>query len=259
MSSITANDPIDNLLDQAEAYAQKYLSLTNQDDDVSDASATLPPLSLSIPSNCVTTLPSILEGDIMYVKETEKGKGFYAKRDLKMGERLVIAKPITLVMGCEVDDDDDDSEEEEADGIKSEDSLSAATGTKRNGLIILHTLHSIIENPSIWTDKLSQLFPRSKNEAIMLPTWICSDMSLGLEIETVMNSLVELMDEATAKDIQLRLPLIVRYNVLSIETSSEMFVYPDAERGGMVNLEATALFGPEVSFFNHSCVPNVSR
>ena len=92
-----------------------------------------------------------------------------------------------------------------------------------------------------------------------LPTWICSDASIGMEVETLMDGLPELFDDVVAKEIQTRLPLIVRYNVLSVETSSEMFVYPDADNGGMINLEATALYGPEVSFFNHDHVPNVSR
>eukprot|EP00804_Cyclotella_cryptica_P002560 CCRYP_010401-RA/>CCRYP_010401-RA protein AED:0.15 eAED:0.13 QI:0/0/0/0.5/1/1/8/0/1350 len=46
----------------------------------------------------------------------------------------------------------------------------------------------------------------------------------------------------------------VQYNVLGVETSSELFVYPDVDKGGLVCLEGTGLFGPEVGFFNHSCV-----
>ena len=221
----------------------------------------------------------------MEVKETVRGKGMYAKRDLEMGQRLVVAKPVTLVMGCEVDEEDED--ESDADGSMSDgevedggrqrqskgettdvqtndgesvDPLSHATGTKRNGLILLHTLQSILENPSIWTDTLSHLFPRTTDEVSALPPWICSDVSLGMEIETTMyTALSENFDDDTARDIQRRLPLIVRYNVLSVETSNELFVYPDAESGGLINLEATGLYGPEVSFFNHSCCPNVSR
>lgn len=277
MAAITSDDdPIDNLLDQAESYAQSYLTLTNQDDD---ASASLPPLSLSIPSRHLTTLTSILEGDIMEVKDTVRGKGMYAKRDLEMGQRLVIAKPVTLIMACEVDEEDEDESDSDGDSADEEDGgrqskeknvqntdsesidpLSHATGTKRNGLILLHTLQSILENPSIWTDTLSHLFPRTTDEVLALPPWICSNASLGMEIESVMNtSLSKSFDDDTARDIQRRLPLIVRYNVLSVETSNELFVYPDAESGGLINLEATGLYGPEVSFFNHSCCPNVSR
>lgn len=275
-------DFVDDLIDQADAYAQNFLSITRQEDDASDQSVHLPPLSLSIPSKHLTTLRSILDGDTMEVKTTtERGKGFHAKRDIKIGERLVVAKPVTLVMGCEVDDDEDDDDSESDDekpnsakisknhtraddestesSNNSLDPLSQATGTKRNGLILLHTLQSIIEDQTIWTDTLSHLFPRTTDEALSLPPWICSDATLGMEIESLMSGLPELFDELTAKAIQCRLALIVRYNVLSVETSSEMFVYPDAEKGGMINLEATALFGPEVSFFNHSHTPNVSR
>merc|ERR1719276_485370 len=65
-------------------------------------------------------------------------------------------------------------------------------------------------------------------------------------------------DDDVCEEIALRLLLIVRYNVLSIETCSELLVYPDVNKGGMASLAGTGLYGPEVSYFNHSCVPNVS-
>ena len=65
--------------------------------------------------------------------------------------------------------------------------------------------------------------------------------------------------EVICKEISMRLPLIVRYNVLSIETCSELFVYPDVNNGGMSSLAGTGLYGAEVSYFNHSCKPNLSR
>jgi hypothetical protein len=245
----------------------------------------------------------------MEARESRKGRGFYAKRDLKAGERLVMAKPVCFVMGIEADDDDDDDDDDEQDDGDSEgsnedenhgseasddddynhnyksnnqqtatktnkqqdtddasdsfDPLSHATGTTRNGLILLHTLESIIATPSLWTDTLSHLFPRTIDEALSLPPWICANATLGMKIESTFQQMASscstIFDSSTIHQVQTRMPLIVRYNVLSAETLSELFVYPDVEKGGLVSLEGTGLFGPEVSFFNHSCVPNVSR
>ena len=59
-----------------------------------------------------------------------------------------------------------------------------------------------------------------------------------------------------AEQIRLRLPLVVRYNSLSVETSPELFAHPGPT--GHAPLSGTALF-MNASFFNHSSRPNVSR
>ncbi|KAL3789731.1 hypothetical protein HJC23_006724 [Cyclotella cryptica] len=318
MTGNSNDDPTDDLLDQAIAYAKNHLSVLakdNQQDDSDHSTVRLPPpLSLSIPPRHLTSLSSIRQGDIMEIRESPKGRGFYAKRDLNVGERLVVAKPVCLVMGFEVDEWDEDDDEDDSEGSEcshddnldegesdasdadgpsdesdthnnhkknnsqnatkrnnhqtddasdSSDPLSQATGSTRNGLILLHTLESVIAKPSLWTDTLSQLFPRTIDEALSLPPWICANATLGMKIESTFQQLAsscsEFFESSTIREVQTRLPLIVRYNVLSVETSSELFVYPDVDKGGLVCLEGTGLFGPEVSFFNHSCVPNVSR
>jgi hypothetical protein len=84
--AIMSNDEfIDQLLDEAEIYAQTIL---DQDDD----EELPPPLNLSsIPKEHLTTLSSIRKDDIIEIREDEKGKGFYAKRNLGVGERLVVS------------------------------------------------------------------------------------------------------------------------------------------------------------------------
>ncbi|KAL7522682.1 hypothetical protein ACHAWX_007365 [Stephanocyclus meneghinianus] len=313
MADNSNDDPKDDLLDQAISYAKNHLALlSNEDSDDDSDHSTIrpPPVSLSVSPRHLTSLTSVLQGDVMEVRESQKGRGFYAKRDFKTGERLVMAKPICFVMGFEADDweEEDDEEEQQSDGdtegskgheddgsgasddddhnhnnkgnnrqtatktnkqqhkddaSDSFDSLSHATGNTRNGLILLHTLESIMATPSLWTDTLSHLFPRTIDESLSLPPWICANATLGMKIESTFqqlaSSLSAFFDSSTIHQVQTRLPLIVRYNALSVETSSELFVYPDLQNGGLVCLEGTGLFGPEVSFFNHSCVPNVSR
>jgi hypothetical protein len=134
---------------------------------------------------------------------------------------------------------------------------SLPTGEKRNGLLILRLIDKIKSNPKLWTKTLSQLFPRDEETALKLPPWVCSCARIGLDIEQNFNELLDLqlfpedLNQETCKQIHLRLPLIVRYNVLSVETAPEQYSHFDSEKG-MVHLNGTALFGPEVSYLNHS-------
>eukprot|EP00571_Detonula_confervacea_P010954 CAMPEP_0172304888 /NCGR_PEP_ID=MMETSP1058-20130122/6257_1 /TAXON_ID=83371 /ORGANISM="Detonula confervacea, Strain CCMP 353" /LENGTH=564 /DNA_ID=CAMNT_0013016295 /DNA_START=81 /DNA_END=1775 /DNA_ORIENTATION=+ len=163
----------------------------------------------------------------------------------------------TAASDNDADDNSSDSDDE---------SIQEATGAKRNGILILRAIEKIKQTPSLWTDTLSTLFPRDIETALNLPPWFCSDPSIGMEIEMQMSKTLPSLslfskdgNEEVCKEISMRLPLIVRYNVLSVETCSELFVYPDVSKGGMASLGGTGLYGPEVSYFNHSCVPNVSR
>ncbi len=169
----------------------------------------------------------------------------------------------------EEDDDDDEEDVEVAAKADSQfhnegsdvdvDSIdgSMPSGEKRNGVLILRLLEKIKKKPKLWTGSLSQLFPRDEETALNLPPWMCSCAKVGLEIEQTFNELLDLHlfpeneNEETCKDIQLRLPLIVRYNVLSVETAPEQYSHFDSEKG-MVELNGTALYGPEVSYLNHS-------
>lgn len=336
------SDPIDSLIDQATAYALQRLSIANDDansnncdDDDDDADDAAAVLDFSIDSTHLTTLDSIARGNLMEIKkdEVKGGRGMYAKRDIVAGERLVVAKPLALVMDWEVGEEEEDDDEDDDDDIdlggdsgddddsygngndnnakkrfkpdysalktpeddNNEDDVNIsdeensspdekAAGTKRNGILILRLLQSIQQDPSLWTNTLSHLFPRDEETALQLPMWMCGDVSVGMEIEREFETLESLClfgggdadrkksssiqqhnngnkeeNEKICNEIKLRLPLLVRYNVLSVETSSELFVYPDIEHGGLMELAGTGLYGPEVSYLNHSNVPNVSR
>jgi hypothetical protein len=157
----------------------------------------------------------------------------------------------------------DDAQDDHCDDNDSGDE-SMPLGEKRNGILILRLLDKIKDDPVLWTEKLCQLFPRDEETALHLPPWMCSCARIGLEIEQGFNELPSLhlfpceSNEETCKEIQLRLPLIVRYNVLSVETAPEQYSHFDSEKG-MVELNGTALYGPEVSYLNHSGNPNLSR
>ena len=153
--------------------------------------------------------------------------------------------------------DSQDDHDGGSDGDDASIDGSMPSGEKRNGVLILRLLDKIKQNPKLWTDTLSQLFPRDEESSLNLPPWMCSCPKIGLEIEQNFNELLDLQlfpdneNEQTCKDIQLRLPLIVRYNVLSVETAPEQYSHFDSEKG-MVELNGTALYGPEVSYLNHS-------
>ena len=175
----------------------------------------------------------------------------------------------------EEDDDDDDVGENMKIAAQQHDAQddhcvndsgdeSMPLGEKRNGILILRLLDKIKADPMLWAEKLCQLFPRDEETALNLPPWMCSCARIGLEIEQGFNELQSLHlfpgehNEEVCKEIQLRLPLIVRYNVLSVETAPEQYSHFDSEKG-MVELNGTALYGPEVSYLNHSGNPNLSR
>jgi hypothetical protein len=159
-------------------------------------------------------------------------------------------KVVAAKADCQDAHDDNDVDDDSID-------VSMPSGEKRNGVLILRLLDKIKNNPNLWTDTLSQLFPRDEETSLNLPPWMCSCAKIGLEIEQSFNELLDLHlfpeneNEETCKQIQLRLPLKVRYNVLSVETSPEQYSHFDSEKG-MVELNGTALYGPEVSYLNHS-------
>lgn len=93
-----------------------------------------------------------------------------------------------------------------------------------------------------------------------MPIWICDDVDTGMLIEEAINDLgtVDGFSEEDVEEIKQRLPLIIRYNVLSVETAPELFVHPNKDGGGHVTLSGTALYYYP-SYFNHNCKPNVAR
>ena len=318
--STNAADPIDALLDEAVSYRDRRLNktadVTSPPDFTYTPITTYADFEMHDGNGKVTDkVPPIqVKGNIF------RGRGLYATRDVSVGEHLIVAKPLAMVMSWEVSDDEDeiDSEDEldydeeedmvdaerhlveydldSADGdgldeledafegeeeedddkdvkVAAKASCQAArddsdvddesidgsmpSGEKRNGVLILRLLDKIKTNPKLWTDTLSKLFPREEETSLNLPTWMCSCAKIGLEIE---QNFIELLDlhlfpenenEETCKEIQLRLPLIVRYNVFSVETAPEQYSHFDSEKG-MVELNGTALYGPEVSYLNHS-------
>jgi len=136
--------------------------------------------------------------------------------------------------------------------------------TRKEGKLLLRVLEKIKASPSIWTNTLSKLYPRDM-ATIMLP-WVCIDAVTSLEIEKEMLGLHQLSlfgsseyNEIVCREIAVRLPLIIRYNAFSIDTSSELFIYHDLIEHGLESLAGVGLYGPELSYFNHSCLPNISR
>jgi hypothetical protein len=208
-----------------------------------------PTPDLPIPANCDQSGNNLLE-----IRDTTgKGKGFYAKQDINAGTTLIGAKPISLVMDWEEDDEEDEMSMCEDDG---EEDCDVMKGSKRNGMLLARLAKAMKEKPSIWFEQVSNLFPRQVTDTI----WICECPETGMEIERAMNALAEVhqFDDDAVDEIRLRLPLIIRYNCLSVETGSELFVHPNQERGGHIALSGTGLYY-HPSYFNHSHTPNVAR
>ena len=130
--------------------------------------------------------------------------------------------------------------------------------SRLNEIMLLELLSMIQENELLWTDQLSLLFPRDTDTISKLPVWVCSDDDVFLQVERMIQALAKetsLLPE-DIKDLNLRLPLVIRYNVLSVETCSELLVYPGP--AGHSAMSGMGIFH-KASFFNHDSKPNVSR
>jgi hypothetical protein len=184
-----------------------------------------------------------------------KGRGWFANEDIPAGTVLVCEKPLAMVMDWQdpsdaLDNFEDDPDDDEM--LENESGLS-----KLNEVLLLELLSGIVQDVSLWTDKVSQLFPRTDDDLEGIDSWDCMDENVFCQFE-------ELMDELETKgltvdqiqQIRTRLPLVVRYNVLSAETSPELMVHPSPQ--GYSALSGTALYHM-ASFFNHDCQPNASR
>ena len=190
---------------------------------------------------------------------------------------MLVNKPLAMVMGWEEDewedanDDDDDEGMSEEEGEEAEEDEGILKGSPRNGMLVLRLLETIQKDPTVWFDQLTKLYPRTREELEELPIWMSSDVTIGMKIEAALTELTNVEEfqsvQAEEEDdgetnviseIQVRLPLIVRYNCLSVETSSELFSHPNPDQGGHITLSGTALYY-HASYFNHDSQPNVAR
>ena len=164
-------------------------------------------------------------------------------------------------------DNGDNNMESAEDSDEDDDGPTGSVGT---ALLTMRLAESIKLDPTLWTGMsktsdggksvgICNLYPQTDAEVQALPPWVCSDPKVGLEMENCLSNLCGEnadIDADTAQAIRLRLPLIVRYNSLSVETCPELFVHPSPV--GHVSLSGTALF-QYASLFNHSSQPNVNR
>jgi hypothetical protein len=178
-------------------------------------------------------------------EDPDKGLGWFATKDVPAGHLLMLAKPIASVMDWqEYDEENDEEDNMEDDDVEP----------LLNELLLIAVLQKIRKDPKIWWDQLSTLFPRNDSDLSTLPVWVCHNDEIFLQVETL---LADLDPSLPQNDIAKRLPLIVRYNVLSMETCAELLSYPTPHQGHAI-LAGIALYH-EPSFFNHSARPNVHR
>jgi hypothetical protein len=206
----------------------------------------------------------------MELKDTTKGKGWFATQNLPAGTRLLVAKPIAAVLHWEDEPpesndpedemesgDDDDDDDENDDDDDDEALFSGPDPEPRiNELLLVDLLEELLDNKELWFNTLTQLFPRTNEELAALPAWVCPDDAMFMEVESLLEQLKLVLPAETVSEISKRLPHIVRYNILSMETCSELLSYPGPD--GHSSLAGVALYHYP-SFFNHSSRPNVNR
>jgi len=186
-----------------------------------------------------------------------KGLGWFAATNIPQGTLLAVDKPIAMVMDWQEQPQDQTASTTEHTSmqvtdnpIDSEDDDEEQEGIL-NELLTVKLLQKIIEQPALWTDTISSLHP-DQDATTTLPPFVTNDEAIFIEFEKLIQQLPQ---QLSAQDIAKRLPLIVRYNVLSVETCPELLSYAG---GGHAGLAGQGLYHA-VSFFNHSHQPNASR
>mmetsp|Transcript_12475 Transcript_12475/g.13879 ORF Transcript_12475/g.13879 Transcript_12475/m.13879 type:complete len:490 (+) Transcript_12475:1-1470(+) len=188
-----------------------------------------------------------------------KGRGWYTSQEISAGTVLMCAKPIVMVMDWEDPTENPVLTREYTDGDEEMSIENEVSGlSKLNEILLLELLRVIARDSSIWTNKLSALFPRTE-ELEAIDGWICTDDNVFLQFEELIRRIEQQtsLPEVVVKDLSKRLPLIVRYNVLSAETMPELMVHPSPQQG-YAALSGTCLYHLP-SFFNHDSHPNASR
>lgn len=180
----------------------------------------------------------------------EKGRGWFAKTFIPKGTVLMVDKALAMVMDWQGAPDGDDDAMEEHDDESDEPQL--------NEQLLVKLLGEIRDNSALWTDTLSDLFPRDDDDLESLPAWVCHHDDVFLQVEQRLAELrkIPALGENGAKAIAKRLPLVIRYNALSVETCSELLSHPAP--GGHSALAGTGIYHLP-SYFNHDSQPNVSR
>ena len=194
--------------------------------------------------------------DLLEIRDTRsKGRGFFARTDISPGTMLMVAKPVALAFDWEDDSFEVDVPEDEA--MEDEDGEGGDEDEPRlNEVLLIRILEKIRDDPGLWERSLSMLFPRNSDDLASLPAWVVKEDDVFEKVESAMQELQKIPDmEETAKEISRRLPHIIRYNILSVETCPELLSYPEL---GFKNLSAVGLYS-KPSFFNHSRFPNCHR
>jgi hypothetical protein len=184
-----------------------------------------------------------------------KGRGWYAAKDIPAGTIVLVGKPLGLVMDWEgndlLDDDNQDGSSLMEDNDENDDNEAPL-----NELLLVNLLEKIRHDPSLWTERLSTLYPTNDSEADPLPpAHGCTNDSLFLRAEQLLIEIEKKTSLSIASVIKKRLPLVIRYNVLSVETASEQLSYPASP---WTRLAGVGLY-QWASLFNHDSDPNISR
>lgn len=195
---------------------------------------------------------------LQVLENPSKGKGWFAKRFLPAGTVLMIAKPIAWALDCEWDGGvPDDGLEDENDMEDDSEHPAEPQDSQINELLVLEVLQAIKEAPSLWLDEISHLYPRDSVDIQASPVWVSKDDDIFSQFEAMIKELESTAQlRGMSKEISQRLPLIIRYNVLSVETCPELLSHPG--QTGHAPLGGVGLYYLP-SFFNHDSRPNSSR
>jgi len=187
-----------------------------------------------------------------------KGKGWFSKVGIPAGATILVCKALVCALDLEyIAGNEEDVNIEDGDEDNDMDQEDEAQGSTVNELLVLDLLQNILDDPSIWLEQLTNLYPREEVDIKTSPVWISKDDEVFSQFEAMVDQIENVPALiGKSKQISERLPLIIRYNVLSIETCPELLSHPGPN--GHHTLSGVGLYYWP-SFFNHDSRPNVSR
>ena len=162
-----------------------------------------------------------------------KGCGWFTKKDIPAGEIVLVSKPLVCTLDLECIDSDDEIDVDvdvdvDVNGNTAEQDDDEPYDSRANELLVVDVLQRIIDVPSIWSEQLTNLYPRESTDIESSPVWISKDDTVLSQFEAMIDGIERNVAElkGKSKEISRRLPLIIRYNVLSIETCPELLSHP---------------------------------
>ena len=131
--------------------------------------------------------------DWLEIRENpNKGKGWFLKVAIRAGCTILVCKALVCALDLEYiagNEEGDISEHVEGDDQNNMDQEDEAQDSTVNELLVLDLLQNILEDPSIWLEQLTNLYPREEVDIKTSPVWISKDDEVFSQFEAMVKQI----------------------------------------------------------------------